>query len=61
MIASIDPDLPAELLPARWPRQRAREVFVAVADRLAPAATSHARHLLGPAHAPLVTTPAPYG
>ncbi len=61
VMASIDPDLPAELLPARWPRRRAREVFVAVADRLAPAATSHARHLLGPAHGALVTIPAPYG
>lgn len=61
VIASIDPDLPAELLPARWPRSRAREVFVSVADRLAPAATEQARTLLGPAHATLVTTPAPYG
>jgi len=61
VIASIDPDLPAELLPARWPRTRAREVFVSVADRLAPAATEQARALLGPTHAPLVTTPAPYG
>lgn len=60
VIASIDPDLPAELLPARWPRTRAREVFEAVADRLAPAATDEARALLGPAHAPLVTLPAPY-
>ncbi|MEZ5411600.1 MAG: PaaX family transcriptional regulator C-terminal domain-containing protein [Acidimicrobiales bacterium] len=61
VIASIDPDLPSELLPTRWPRARAREVFVAVADRLAPAATEQARALLGPAHAPLVTTPVPYG
>lgn len=56
VIASIDPDLPAELLPARWPRTRAREVFVSVADRLALAATEQARALLGPG----VTTPAPY-
>ncbi len=61
VVASIDPDLPAELLPARWPRTRAREVFVSLADRLAPAATEQVRSLLGPTHAPLVTTPAPYG
>jgi phenylacetic acid degradation operon negative regulatory protein len=34
----VDPGLPAELLPARWPGQDAAELFHAEADRLLPAA-----------------------
>jgi phenylacetic acid degradation operon negative regulatory protein len=37
----IDPQLPIELMPARWPRARAREVFVAVYDGLAEQAQEH--------------------
>ncbi|MDG4785337.1 PaaX family transcriptional regulator C-terminal domain-containing protein [Micromonospora sp. WMMD1102] len=32
---SLDPELPTELLPARWPRSRARELFVELYDGLA--------------------------
>ncbi|HEX7994333.1 MAG TPA: PaaX family transcriptional regulator C-terminal domain-containing protein [Streptosporangiaceae bacterium] len=34
----VDPGLPAELLPARWPGREAAELFHAEADRLLPAA-----------------------
>jgi len=34
----VDPALPAELLPARWPGKEAAELFHAEADRLLPAA-----------------------
>lgn len=37
----LDPLLPIELLPAEWPRARAREVFVAVYDGLAGPAQEH--------------------
>jgi phenylacetic acid degradation operon negative regulatory protein len=37
----LDPRLPQELMPAGWPRPRAREVFVAVYDGLAGAALAH--------------------
>jgi phenylacetic acid degradation operon negative regulatory protein len=39
----VDPELPIELMPANWPRARAREVFVAVYDGLAGAAQEHVR------------------
>jgi len=39
----IDPQLPIELMPARWPRARARETFVAVYDGLAEQAQEHVR------------------
>jgi phenylacetic acid degradation operon negative regulatory protein len=39
----IDPQLPIELMPAHWPRARAREVFVAVYDGLAEPAQEHVR------------------
>lgn len=39
----IDPQLPIELMPAGWPRARAREVFVAVYDGLAEQAQEHVR------------------
>jgi phenylacetic acid degradation operon negative regulatory protein len=38
-----DPQLPVELMPAGWPRSRARELFVAVYDGLAGAAQEHVR------------------
>ncbi|MEU4401042.1 PaaX family transcriptional regulator [Micromonospora orduensis] len=39
----LDPRLPLELLPARWPRQAARELFAAVYDGLAEPAERHVR------------------
>ncbi len=39
----IDPQLPIELMPSRWPRARAREVFVAAYDGLAAPAEEHVR------------------
>lgn len=39
----LDPMLPVELMPADWPRARAREAFVAVYDGLAGAAERHIR------------------
>jgi phenylacetic acid degradation operon negative regulatory protein len=39
----LDPQLPIELMPARWPRGRARDVFVAVYDGLAEPAQEHVR------------------
>jgi phenylacetic acid degradation operon negative regulatory protein len=42
----VDPELPIELLPARWPRAQAREVFVAVYDGLAAPAEEHVRALV---------------
>ena len=39
----IDPQLPIELMPARWPREDARAVFVAVYDGLAGQAQEHVR------------------
>jgi DNA-binding transcriptional regulator PaaX len=32
----IDPDLPDQLLPAQWPRDEARAMFVELYDLLAP-------------------------
>jgi phenylacetic acid degradation operon negative regulatory protein len=39
----LDPRLPMRLMPAGWPRQRAREVFAAVYDGLAEPALAHVR------------------
>jgi phenylacetic acid degradation operon negative regulatory protein len=39
----LDPQLPIELMPARWPRGRARDVFIAVYDGLAEPAQEHVR------------------
>ncbi|HXR74173.1 PaaX family transcriptional regulator C-terminal domain-containing protein [Actinocrinis sp.] len=40
---TLDPLLPAELLPSDWPRARAREVCIAVYDGLAQQAQEHVR------------------
>lgn len=45
---AADPDLPAELLPADWPRSVARQVFVDVVDGLGPLAALRVRQLLTP-------------
>ncbi|WP_027342033.1 PaaX family transcriptional regulator [Hamadaea tsunoensis] len=42
-IPLLDPQLPTELLPAGWPRARARELFIAVYDGLAEPAEKHVR------------------
>ncbi|NUT18807.1 MAG: PaaX family transcriptional regulator [Hamadaea sp.] len=42
----LDPLLPLELLPAGWPRLRARQVFVSVYDGLAQSATRHIREVV---------------
>jgi len=42
----VDPELPIELMPANWPRAKAREVFVAVYDGLAAQAQEHVRTLV---------------
>jgi phenylacetic acid degradation operon negative regulatory protein len=39
----LDPQLPLALMPAGWPRARARELFVAVYDGLAKPAQEHVR------------------
>jgi phenylacetic acid degradation operon negative regulatory protein len=41
----LDPDLPSELLPARWPRKRAHALFVDRHSRWAPAAAAHFEQL----------------
>ncbi|MFF3856049.1 PaaX family transcriptional regulator C-terminal domain-containing protein [Micromonospora sp. NPDC002575] len=40
---TLDPQLPLDLLPRGWPRQRARELFAAVYDGLAEPAERHVR------------------
>jgi phenylacetic acid degradation operon negative regulatory protein len=54
---NLDPELPPELLPADWPRARARETFIELYDGLAAVAESRVREILGkhgPDLAPLV-------
>jgi phenylacetic acid degradation operon negative regulatory protein len=41
-----DPDLPAEFLPADWPRERARDLFLAAYGGLAPLAEARFRELV---------------
>lgn len=43
----LDPALPIRLMPAGWPRERARHVFVAVYDSLATVAEEHVRTVAG--------------
>lgn len=43
LIPSLDPQLPVELMPAGWPRARARELFVEIYDGLAEPAQDHVR------------------
>lgn len=63
-IATLDPDLPLEMLPADWPRTAARHLFVSMVDRLTPYADAYVRSVIGgvaPELADLVTFPRPYG
>jgi phenylacetic acid degradation operon negative regulatory protein len=43
----LDPDLPGELLPADWPRPRARDVYVAIYDSLGPLGEERFREIVG--------------
>lgn len=47
VIASLDPDLPAELLPPDWPRDGAHELFAELVDALGPLAEHRVRQILG--------------
>jgi phenylacetic acid degradation operon negative regulatory protein len=54
---NLDPELPPELLPADWPRARARETFIELYDGLAALAESRVREIVaehGADLAPLV-------
>jgi phenylacetic acid degradation operon negative regulatory protein len=42
----LDPDLPAELLPPRWPRPTARELFIGCYDLLGPLAAMQVRQIV---------------
>ncbi len=42
----LDPDLPAELLPAAWPRAAARELFTTTYDLLGPLAAHRVRQII---------------
>jgi phenylacetic acid degradation operon negative regulatory protein len=44
----IDPRLPTELLPARWPGWRARELFTRLYDDLGDQAAEHVREVVRP-------------
>jgi phenylacetic acid degradation operon negative regulatory protein len=46
VIATTDPDLPAELLPPDWPRDAAYEVFADLFDDLGPRAEERVREIL---------------
>jgi phenylacetic acid degradation operon negative regulatory protein len=46
VIATLDPDLPAELLPPDWPRNAARDIFVVLFDELGPQAEARVRELV---------------
>jgi phenylacetic acid degradation operon negative regulatory protein len=48
---NLDPELPLSQLPEGWPRQRSREVFIAVYDGLGPLAEVRVQQLIAP-HAP---------
>jgi phenylacetic acid degradation operon negative regulatory protein len=64
VIAALDPDLPAELLPVSWPRAEAHRLFVEVVNCLTPFAEQHVRSVISasaPELAELVTLPWPYG
>ncbi len=64
VIATLDPDLPAELLPADWPRAEARRLFVSLVDHTTPIAEQYVRSVIGesaPELIELVTVPPRYG
>jgi phenylacetic acid degradation operon negative regulatory protein len=64
VIATLDPDLPAELLPSNWPRVAARQLFVDLVDRYTLEANNYVRSVIAefaPELEPLVTLPLAYG
>jgi phenylacetic acid degradation operon negative regulatory protein len=46
VIATVDPDLPAELLPSDWPRNAARDIFVDLYDELGARAEAQVRAIV---------------
>jgi phenylacetic acid degradation operon negative regulatory protein len=48
-LSSLDPDLPLDLLPERWPRRAARLLFVRTCDDLGPLAAARVRAVLAEA------------
>jgi phenylacetic acid degradation operon negative regulatory protein len=57
---SIEPDLPTDLLPGDWPRERMRKLFLEVYDSLAPVARARFEQIVAkysPELASLVTHP----
>jgi phenylacetic acid degradation operon negative regulatory protein len=43
---AMDPDLPDELLPADWPRTRARQLFIETYDELGPLAQRRVQQII---------------
>ena len=56
---AMDPDLPDELLPADWPRRKARELFVTMYDELGPLALFRIQQIIV-RHAPALARKATY-
>lgn len=52
VLATIDPDLPAELLPADWPRNAAWDIYAELFNELGPQAQHRVRALVG-RHSPV--------
>jgi phenylacetic acid degradation operon negative regulatory protein len=46
VIATVDPDLPAELLPSDWPRNAARDIFAELYNELGSQAEARVRELV---------------
>lgn len=46
VIATVDPDLPVELLPNDWPRNAARDIFVDLFNELGPRAEARVREIV---------------
>jgi len=46
LFPALDPDLPAEILPDGWPRQRAYEIFSLLYDSLGPLAEARIRQII---------------
>jgi phenylacetic acid degradation operon negative regulatory protein len=58
VLATVDPDLPAELLPSDWPRNAARDIFSELYDQLGSQAEARVRqivHAFAPELSHLVT------
>ncbi len=47
VFAVTDPDLPEALLPRRWPRAAAHDLFVGLVDGLASLATERVQEIVG--------------